>query len=247
MAIATATAIAIAAAAASTTGTIYAANRGANAAEEGARTQSDAANHAADVQGKGNADALAFQRQQSENAWRDSERIARANYEQSRGRHNAARTLGQTIGFDLPDMPDYVAGEDPRFDQAGGPTSTASSPSRSTPSGYGAQDAQLGEWLRGGMDPAQAIAKFNQQFGRTHGNEATFSHDNTIAVPTGYYATGSNGWQFAAGDHSGGGGGGNQSQGPSLFNAAPVQVQAPRDLQNPFQPGTLGFALRRRS
>lgn len=62
MAIATATAIAIAASAASAAGTIYAANKSANANTEAAKTAADASTSAADKQLKAAEDALDFQK-----------------------------------------------------------------------------------------------------------------------------------------------------------------------------------------
>src|SRR5689334_9902845 len=74
----------------------------AHAAGEAANTQANAANHAADVQGQTNAQALAFQRQQAENDYRNQEAARQANYQQYLGHYNAAQALGQRYGFNVP-------------------------------------------------------------------------------------------------------------------------------------------------
>jgi hypothetical protein len=236
--VATGTAIALALAAGATAGgQIYAAHAGSEAATEGARLQSDATSHGIDAQSRANQDALDFQKEQLTRAEQRQQEAERANYQQYYTRALGARTLGQSIGFDLPE-PLAPGSKIPAGTSGGRRTSQ-----------YAGQDATLGELLKSGVDPAQAIAQFNQQYGRTTGNEATFAHDNTIAVPSGYYATGANGWQFAPGDHSGTLGGAlTMAPTGSLGNVLNPQtaVAPPAPLQPFYRPGTIGFAIGRR-
>lgn len=175
---------------ATTAASIYGANRSASATENATRMQVDAANRAADQQQRAREEAQQLQYQQQQQDREAAAEADRLNYTNYRRRAMGAQNLGSAFGINLGiDIPEYGSKQ-----TAGGGRN---------PSQFSGEDASLGEMLRSGMDPAQAISQFNQRYGRTTGNEATFAHDNTIAVPTGYYSTGANGWQFAGGDHSG--------------------------------------------
>lgn len=193
----------------------FGSKRQAEGAENATRMQVDAQTRAADQQNRANQQALDLEREQQERERMDAAEADRLNYNNYRRRAMGAQNLGSAFGINLGiDIPEY------------GSKLTSSRGGQNT-SQFSGEDASLGEMLRSGMDPAQAISQFNQRYGRTTGNEATFAHDNTIAVPTGYYSTGQNGWQFAGGDHGGGSGGkmGGTSGRPSLNSLASLYGQ----------------------
>lgn len=99
---------------------VYGANKQAGAAQDAARLQTDAANHSADLQSKSTADALAFQKQQAENEWLNSQNTQRANYDQSKARYGSIAGVASQYGLNLGAMPDYAPGIDPHYTGGGG-------------------------------------------------------------------------------------------------------------------------------
>jgi hypothetical protein len=87
-----------------------------------------AANHAADVQAKSAADALAFQKAQAETDWQNSQVTNRANYDQWAAAEGRKSGLGALIGLGPRDIPAYQPGIDPGFTTGATPSSTPTSP-----------------------------------------------------------------------------------------------------------------------
>jgi hypothetical protein len=177
--IGTAAAIALAVSAAATSG----------GAAYAAHTSSDAANHAADVQGTANDKALAFQEQQAADAKAQFQQSQRANYEQYAARHKAAQQLGDSIGFHLPDLKTYE-----EYTGQPAPSGTPTTGARAASAGPDALKALIQQY-----GPQVGAQKFNQQFGRTTGNEAVYYPENggTVGIPEGYFSNGAQGWNFA--------------------------------------------------
>lgn len=113
-----------------------------NAAGKAANQQTNAANHAADVQSKSAADVLAFNRQQAEADFQNSEGSRKANYDQWAASQRRLQTLNDLLGLGPREIPAYVPGKDPNFTGSGpgtvvsgtqGPSGTPTS--TGTPSG----------------------------------------------------------------------------------------------------------------
>jgi hypothetical protein len=83
---------------------IYGMNQQAGAAHESAMAQRDAAQKAEQ-----------FAREEAEHGYHNDELNRHANYDMYAYRGNGARTLGDSIGFHLPELPAYVPSEDPRY------------------------------------------------------------------------------------------------------------------------------------
>jgi len=120
MAIATGTAIALSVAAASAASSAYAAKKQAATAREAAKLETDAASHAADIQGASSTEALDFTKQQAEADWKNSEITRSANYGQWAAREGRLGSLGQMVGLGARDIPAYVPTQDPNL--TGAPT-----------------------------------------------------------------------------------------------------------------------------
>lgn len=93
-------------------------------AKSAANQQVNAANHAADVQSKSAGDVLAFQRQQAEADYQNSEGSRHANYDQWAASQRRLQTLNDLLGLGPREIPGYVPGKDPNFTGSG--PSTAS-------------------------------------------------------------------------------------------------------------------------
>lgn len=156
MAIATSAAIALGVAAGTAGGAAasgYFAGRGQTQAAE---IGSAATSRSADLQKQANDEALAFQRQQAEAAWRDSQRVEQANYAQNAAHEQRLSTVGQLLGFGARDIPAYVPGVDPHFDTGATPL-----PSTSPQSAGAALSGQ-------GSGPASSPQAFIAQWQATH-------------------------------------------------------------------------------
>lgn len=94
----------------------YMASRAANKAAElqagasnkAAELQTTSANRAADIQGQTADKTLDFQKQQAAEDKARYEAAQRANYAQYLTHYNAVKGLGKSMGFDIPDAPDYT-------------------------------------------------------------------------------------------------------------------------------------------
>lgn len=150
--VATGAAIAMAiAAGASAGGAAYAAHSSSNAARDAAKYQTDAANHGADLQKQSNDEALKFQEQQAAEDKARFEASQRANYNQYLARYNAAKGLGASMGFTLPDAPDYNSATG-----AGGPASGGGADPKAVAF---IRDYQAKNPSSGGVAPMLAAAK----------------------------------------------------------------------------------------
>jgi len=96
----------------------------AHGATKGADTAAKAANDAAAIKAKSDADALDFQKQQAEADWRNAESTRKANYDQSLARMDRLGSLYDILGMHRPSMPAYVPTQDPNLSGApsGAPT-----------------------------------------------------------------------------------------------------------------------------
>jgi hypothetical protein len=104
-----------------------------SAAKDAAQKQTDAANHAADVQAKSAADTLAFQKQSAENDYRNQEATRRANFDQWASGMGAKNNVRAALGLGRVVVPSYVPSVDPNYGGdptqntiAGGPSVTSS-------------------------------------------------------------------------------------------------------------------------
>lgn len=200
--IGTAAAIAAAiAAGASTAGGVYAAHKSGEAAEQTATAEAAAQKYAADLQSKATAEALAFSKQQGENAFQNSEAARHGNYDMYAAAQRRLGSLGSLIGAPAREIPAYVPGVDPAFTgSTTPPTTTGAGDASTAASGGGA--AALKALLDGGMSPQDAVTQFNQKYGRTTGNEAVYYDPSqhggvaTIGLPDAYLAKPGSSWDI---------------------------------------------------
>jgi hypothetical protein len=89
----------------------------AHGSNKAAQSSIAAANHAADVEAQSQAEALAFQRQQAENTYRNTEVNRRGNYDQWAARESRLGSIGQLLGYGARPVPAYVPSVDPQFAQ----------------------------------------------------------------------------------------------------------------------------------
>lgn len=89
-------------------GNLFGAHEQIAASSQAAQQQSDAAKYAADLQAKANADALAFQKQQSDRDFAIAEANRRANYDQWAVGQRRLGTLGDMLGVGPREIPSYV-------------------------------------------------------------------------------------------------------------------------------------------
>lgn len=129
-------------------GNLVGASKTAGAAKDAAKLQTDAANHAADLQSKSTAEALAFQKQQAENEWLNSQNTQRANYDQSKARYGSIAGVASQYGLNLGAMPDFAGGIDPHYDTGASPLPSGSTTPNTTGTIAGASGAP-------GVDPAK--------------------------------------------------------------------------------------------
>lgn len=225
------------------------------AAKDAAKLSTDAANHAADVQGKSTADALAFQKQQAENEWLNSQNTQRANYDQSKARYGSIAGVASQYGLNLAGMPDYAAGIDPHYDTGQTPTpgsgSIAGAGPSASPTGGQAGAAEMKALLDSGVDPQQAVSQFNQKYGRTTGNQAVYYDPSqhggvaTIGLPDAYLAKPGASWDIT--QRSGAGSIAGASK-PLPSAAVPPSYTAPAvttGIPTPYQPGSIAAMGRR--
>lgn len=102
------------------------------AAHDAATAESSAAKYAADQQTKANAEALAFSKQQGENAFQNTEAARQGNYGMYAAAQRRLGSIGSLIGAAPREIPDYVPGVDPHFDGSaatpGAPSSGGAAP-----------------------------------------------------------------------------------------------------------------------
>jgi hypothetical protein len=179
----------VAAAAVTAGGALVGGGLAAHGANTSAKLQTDAANRAAELQKQSNDATLAFQEKQAAEDKARYDAAQRANYAQYTNRVKAAQGLGDSIGFHLPDPAPYESSQ---------PTSA----SGSTGSSASGSAAALKSLLDSGMDPQKAAAQFNQQYGRTTGNEAVYYDPSqhggvaTIGLPDAYLSLEKGGWSL---------------------------------------------------
>ncbi len=89
-------------------GSLASASKQAGAAKDAAQLQTDAQNHAADVQAKSTADALAFQQQQAAIANAQAEANRHGNYDISAARTARLGSISEALGGPSASMPAYV-------------------------------------------------------------------------------------------------------------------------------------------
>lgn len=94
---------------------LWGANAATNANLDVAKIQSEAAKYAADLLAKGQAENLAWLKQQAEADWRNAEANRHANYDIYAAGERRMGQLGDLIGVHNREIPGYVPTEDPRF------------------------------------------------------------------------------------------------------------------------------------
>ena len=164
------------------------ASKQAGAAQRAAELQTASANRAADIQAKAAADALAFQRQQAEADWRNSEITRQANYEQWRSGQQRLSPLGELLGLGPRQIPGYVPSIDPNLN----PSSASSSPTAVNP-----MDPRVSQIIAEAtknlpptsesLDPIiAALNKAGIPASRArHGANGSLASDDKIALPGG--------------------------------------------------------------
>lgn len=186
----------LAAAGATTATSLYSANKQSGAAQDAAKLQTDAANKSAELQSKSAADALAFQKQQAAQDLQTTNATQQANYNQWAARESRLSNFQQALGMAPRNIPAYQPLPNGQSAPTSGPM-----PSGQAPSGGGNATA-LKALLDQGMDPQQAVAQFNKQFGRSTGNEAVYYDPSqhggvaTIGLPDAYLAKPGNSWDI---------------------------------------------------
>ena len=142
--IGTAAAIASAIAAGAGVGSAALASHGAS---EAAKTSSDAALKAAQLDADAKAKALDFQKQQAEADWKNQEIVRKANYDQWVAQQQRKGSVASLFGLPAPSIPDYVPSVDPSYTGAAGapaPTATGgTNTSINMPSGIDPRFAAL--------------------------------------------------------------------------------------------------------
>lgn len=240
------------AAGASAAGGITAAHMASSGATDAAKLQTDAAKYGADKQDAATQRAEAFQRQQAENAWQNSQQTQRANYEQSKARYGSIAGVASQYGLNLGGMPEYSPGVDPHYDTGAAPLpSSSTTPNAagtiagSAPQGQG-NAAALKALIDGGMDPQAAVSTFNQRYGRSTGNQAVYYDPSqhggkaTIGLPDAYLSLEPTGWGITP--RSGGTAKAGTIAGASPYMAPPAigVPQVNTAIPTPYQPGTIG-------
>jgi hypothetical protein len=186
---------------------LFGAKLSSNATGKATQLQVDAQNHAADLQAKSAADALAFQKAQAETDWQNSQVTNRANYDQWAAAEGRKSGLGALLGLGPREIPAFQPGIDPGFTSGAAPlpsstpAGTGASASSSAPSG--SPSAYLKGLLDQGMDPQQAAAKTNAQFNLQTGSQAAYYAPSgatggkaVIGLPDSYISQEGNGWQI---------------------------------------------------
>jgi hypothetical protein len=111
-------------------GALFGAHQQSKAQNQAAQIEAAAQKYAADLQAKGQADALAFTKGQAENAYLNSEVARQGNYDQWAAGQRRLGSVGALIGMGDREIPAYRGGVDPNFGGApagmapGGPAPT---------------------------------------------------------------------------------------------------------------------------
>lgn len=149
--------------------TLAAAKMQSGAAHDAATAESSAAKYAADRQEKANADALAFTKQQGQNAYANTEAARQGNYGMYAAAQRRLGSIGSLIGTAPREIPAYVPGVDPHFDGSAGTPSTPGAPTGSTGGTDAVTQALLDNYKALGVAPTGPgtgptdIAYFTQQ------------------------------------------------------------------------------------
>lgn len=114
-------------------GNLFAANMQANAAANSSATTAASAKYQADLIAKANADALAFEGKNAENAYQNNEAARQGNYGIFAARERRLGTIGDEVGLGPREIPAYVPGVDPRFGDMGGAMGAPADPSAAAP------------------------------------------------------------------------------------------------------------------
>lgn len=174
-----------------------------NAARDAARMQTGAADRAAEAQREGQREAQAFLERQAGYDANVAETNRHANYDQYVASRAKLNSVADLLGMPHEQIPGYVPLPSSPF--AGGaagarPVGSGATPPAAAARGGSAED--LRALIAGGMDPQQAVAQFNQRYGRTTGNEARYYDPSqhggvaTIGLPEAYLSLEPNGWQI---------------------------------------------------
>lgn len=125
---------------------IYGATKSSGAAKDAAQLQTDAANHAADVQAKANADTLTFQKSQAAQDLASQNATQQANYGQWAAKEGRMSDFGQMLGLAPRQIPAYQP-----LPGAGGTTSGGQPPAAA--SGDAVTQALLDNYKALGVTP----------------------------------------------------------------------------------------------
>lgn len=127
-------------------GNLFGAHQQSKAASEAAQIEAAAQKYAADLQAKGQADALAFTKGQAENAYQNSEAARHGNYDQWAAAQRRIGSIGSLIGMGPREIPGYVAGVDPNFTGTGAPAGPSGAPAGAAPA-VNANNGDIGQQI----------------------------------------------------------------------------------------------------
>lgn len=182
-----------------------------------AKIGSNAANHAGDLNAKAATDQLAYLQQKDAQDQRNWEATTAENrrqfdttqalnldqYNKKEARLGSYRSIGAGATGTLADLMGIRMVPQPggaSLPPAAAPS--ASGASTGTGAAPGGDAAALKAMLDGGLAPQEAVARFNQQFGRTTGNEAQYYDPSqhggvaTIGLPDAYLAKPGASWDI---------------------------------------------------
>lgn len=100
-------------------GNLFGAHMQTEANSESAKIVADAQRYAAELQARGNTEALTFTKGQSENAFLNNEAARAGNYGMYAAAQRRLGSVGSLIGAGPREIPAYVPGVDPHFDGGG--------------------------------------------------------------------------------------------------------------------------------
>lgn len=100
-------------------GSLFGAHKQSESNTEAAKVVAESQKYAAELQARGNAEALSFTKGQAQNAFLNSEAARQGNYGMYAAAQRRLGSVGSLIGAGPREIPAYVPGVDPHFDGGG--------------------------------------------------------------------------------------------------------------------------------
>lgn len=229
---------------ATTTAAIIAGLAAAGGSVAAAKIASSGAGHAADLQSKANADALAYTKDQDRLTRAQAEVDRKANYDQWRAKQQAVSAFGAQYGVPGMSIPDYVPGT---LGEAAGASPTSAGPAAPSGAPEFIKQWQATHPVSEGMGPLTAALQAKGFDVKPYLYGQTPSH-NEISLDGAKYKVisgedGPNAAWYAAGSYDGGGA---RPYAPGTLGAATragdrrLVAPPPDPTRRPYAPGTLG-------